>query len=165
MELNSQSFFEVFYYLIHSGSGVNIYENAFFPVEVDKGRCLGAVHFKAFLDGFVFIIIADINFAAAMIADPVFFGLVKNRVKIITAFTANPAAAKTLQNAGVGNIKIYDFINSGKLRQSFSLRYGSGEPVEDIALLRIFLGKPFLYKVDGSLVINELSCVHDGFNL
>ena len=62
--------FKILHNLIHSRPGIHINQNSLAAVKVDEGGGLGAVDFQAFLDSLRSIVVAGIDLAAAMIADP-----------------------------------------------------------------------------------------------
>jgi hypothetical protein len=68
------------------------------------------------LDSLAFVVISDIDFTFAVVAGIFLLGFVENRMKVKTAFAADPAAPEAFQHYRIGDVEVYDLIHNGKLR-------------------------------------------------
>ena len=163
--LQAQAFPEVVQYLIHGRTRVNVKQEAPVTVKADKGSRLGAVDFKAFGDGFRPVVVAGIDFAAAVVAYSFPPGPVEHHMEVMAAFPAGPPAAEPFQNGLVGDVEVDDPVHGGKSGEGFGLGNRPGEAVENVAAERVFSGKPFPYQGRGGFVVHELPRVKDILDL
>ena len=133
-------------------------------VKIDKRFGLFAVYVYAVQNRFLFIVVPLIEFAAAVVADALFFRRQREHVEVRSAFFADAPRRKALDDFFIFDNEIDDPYVVADFRKRFGLCEGTRKSVEDKAALRVVRFEPFFYERARDIVAYQTARVDDTFD-
>lgn len=129
----------------------------------DEGGCLVGVDLQTGLNHLFYVVFALIDLTTAIITDALLLGWAELCVVAAATASTNPATTQAVNQDIVGDNEADHTLNDDtSIIKRLGLLPISGEPVEDVAALRVITSEAILNQAKHHLIGDEVALVHIG---